>query len=318
MWLSNYPSGSSSGLGYVGSSANSANYAFTTLYGPSCATANLTFAHELGHNLSAGHDRSASQQSTGKEYAHGFVDLPASTYTVMAYPTACINAGITCTRVSAYSGPGVISNGRAQGTPLDDNTRAINEHIALASNYRQSQIYPGTVAITGSARYKGTAVATAANWAPAVTFGYQWYVDGAPIPGAVGASYTPSPSLIGHSLSVAVTGSAPYYAPVSLGSAAVAIGKASFKSKRPKVKGVPRAGRVLSAKLKGWKPKPSKKSVKVRYQWLKNGKKIKGAKKSTYRVRAKDRGKKISVKVTVKKKYYEKTSRSSKKIKIRR
>ena len=46
--------------------------------------------------------------------------------------------------------------------------------------------------------------------------------------------------------------------------------------------------RVLSVKIKGWKPKPAKKSVKVRYQWLKNGKKIKGAKKATYRLRAKD------------------------------
>ena len=56
----------------------------------------------------------------------------------------------------------------------------------------------------------------------------------------------------------------------------------------------------------------------MRYQWFKNGKKIKGAKKSAYRVRAKDRGKKIYVKVTIKKKSYQKASRSSKKIKIRR
>jgi len=70
--------------------------------------------------------------------------------------------------------------------------------------------------------------------------------------------------------------------------------------------------------VKGWKPKPAKKSVKVRYQWLKNGKKIKGAKKATYRVRAKDRGKKISVRVTAKKKGYEKARKSSKKVKIRR
>jgi hypothetical protein len=319
MWHSGEdPAGANCGIGFLGQNnpKDDPNYAFTAIYYDGCATANLTFAHELGHNLSAGHDYGASEQSTGKPYAHGYVDAAANSRTIMAYATSC--AG--CVRTANYSNPSLIINGRPQGSvqPPTNNVQAIVEQMALAANYRQSQIYPGTVAITGSARYKGTAVATAANWAPAVTFGYQWYVDGAPIPGAVGASYTPSPSQIGHSLSVAVTGNAPYYAPVSLGSAAVAIGKASFKSKRPKVKGVPRAGRVLSAKLKGWKPKPSKKSVKVRYQWLKNGKKIKGAKKSTYRVRAKDRGKKISVKVTVKKKYYEKTRRSSKKVKIRR
>ncbi len=81
---------------------------------------------------------------------------------------------------------------------------------------------------------------------------------------------------------------------------------------------MPRAGRLLSVSVKGWKPKPKQKSVKVRYQWLKNGKKIKGAKKATYRVRAKDRGKKISVRVTAKKKAYDKAVRSSKKVKIRR
>ena len=81
---------------------------------------------------------------------------------------------------------------------------------------------------------------------------------------------------------------------------------------------MPRAGRLLSVSVKGWKPKPKQKSVKVRYQWLKNGKKIKGAKKATYRVRGKDRGKKITVRVTVKAKGYDKASRTSKKVKIRR
>ncbi len=96
------------------------------------------------------------------------------------------------------------------------------------------------------------------------------------------------------------------------------VGKAQFKTRKPKLRGVPRAGRVLSVTLKGWKPKPAKKSVKVRYQWMKNGKKIKGAKKATYRLRAKDRGKKISVVVKVKKKGYATTKRSSKKVKVRR
>ncbi|RYB94465.1 hypothetical protein EUA93_08985 [Nocardioides oleivorans] len=320
MWLSNYPAGTSCGLGYIGSGAGSADYAFTALYGPSCSTGNMTFAHELGHNLSADHDSGASSapSARSKPYARGYVDLTAGTYSVMAYPTACQAAGVSCTRAAAFSGPNVLWNGRPQGTAAIDNTRAINEQIGLAANYRQSQIYPGAVAITGSARYKGTAVATPTDWAPAVSYSYQWYVDGAPVPGAVGATYTPGPSQIGHALSVAVTGSAPYYTPASVGTAAVAIGKATFKTKRPKLKGVPRAGRVLSVKLKGWKPKPGKKGVKVRYQWMRNGKNIKGAKKATYRLGRKDRGKKVSVVVKVKKKYYDTAKKSSKKIKVRR
>jgi hypothetical protein len=38
--------------------------------------------------------------------------------------------------------------------------------------------------------------------------------------------------------------------------------------------------------------------VKYKYQWLRNGKAIKKATKSTYKLTAKDKGKKISVKVT--------------------
>jgi hypothetical protein len=322
MWLSNYPSGTSCGLGYVGQNAQSADYAFTTLYGPSCATGNMTFAHELGHNLSANHDMGASQPpSGGKAYARGYVDTAAATYTIMAYPTACLAVNPSCTRVNVYSNPALVVNGRPQGatTPVNtNNVQAITEQIGLAANYRQSQIYPGSVAITGSARYKGTAVAAAADWAPAVTYSYQWYVDGAPVAGAVGATYAPTPSQIGRTLSVSVTGNAPYYAPVALGTAPVAIGKASFKTRKPKLKGVPRPGRVLSVKLKGWKPKPGKKGVKVRYQWMRNGKKIKGAKKASYRLGRKDRGKKVYVVVKVKKQYYETTKVSSKKVKVRR
>ncbi|SEB77249.1 Metallo-peptidase family M12B Reprolysin-like [Nocardioides exalbidus] len=322
MWHSNYPGSISCGIGYIGSgdAKNDPNYAFTALYGPSCATGNMTFAHELGHNLSADHDAGASSppSSRGKAYARGYVDLAARTYTVMAYPSACDAAGVSCTRAAVYSGPGVLWNGIPQGNPAIDNTRAINEQIGLAANYRQSQIYPGTVAITGSARYKGTAVATPAGWTPAVSFSYQWYVDGVAVPGAVGATYTPGASLIGHALSVGVVGSAPFYSSVGLGSAPVAIGKATFKTKRPKLKGVPRAGRVLTVKLKGWKPKPGKKGVKVRYQWMRNGKKIKGAKKASYRLGRKDRGKKVSVVVKVKKKNYDTAKKSSKKVKVRR
>ena len=51
--------------------------------------------------------------------------------------------------------------------------------------------------------------------------------------------------------------------------------------------------------------------------WI-TGKAIKGAKRSTYRVSRKDRGKKIWVQVTGKRNGYESASRVSKKLKIRR
>ncbi|MBS2936261.1 hypothetical protein KDN32_00720 [Nocardioides sp. J2M5] len=321
MWLSGSdPAQSTCGIGFLGGSGDAARdaaNAFTATYIDGCATSNLTFAHEVGHNLSAGHDAGASEAPQGKPYARGYVDVPGNTLTIMAYPTTCRS----CVRTLNFSNPNLLVNGRPQGTtsPVTTfNAQAMNEQVPLAANYRQSQIYPGAVAIGGAARWKGKAKAVTGSWAPAVTFGYQWFLDGAPVSGATASTFKLGRKAIGKTLSLQVFGSAPNYATVIAGTAPVVVGKATFKTRKPKLRGVPRVGRVLSVKLKGWKPKPAKKSVKVRYQWMKNGKKIKGAKKATYRVRPKDRGKKITVVVKVKKKGYATAKRSSKKLKIRR
>ncbi len=317
------PAGASCGIGSLGGSSpqyDPERAAWTVVYAAECATSFRVFAHELGHNLSAHHDAGAAQPpSGGKPYARGYVDVPAKTITVMSYYDQCTAAGVyDCTRIGYYSNPGISYNGRVQGAALANNAQAIAEQIAAVASYRQSQIYPGAVSIAGSARFKGTAEAATTPWSPNVTLAFQWWLDGVPVPGATNSTFKLSRRDIGKTLTLRVAGAAPYYTPVAVDAAAVVVGKALFKTKRPKLRGVPRAGRVLSVKVKGWKPKPSKKSVKVRYQWLKNGKKIKGAKKATYRVRAKDRGKKITVRVTVKSKGYQKASRTSKKVKIRR
>lgn len=59
-------------------------------------------------------------------------------------------------------------------------------------------------------------------------------------------------------------------------------------------------GRKLTAYRGAWSPSP----MAYRYQWLRNGHKIKNATKSSYRLTRKDRGAKISVQVTVKRTYY--------------
>lgn len=323
LWLAgSVPGGAACGIAYLGGldpQYDPEYAAWSVVYAAACATEFRAFAHEVGHNLSGHHDAGASQPPTdGKPYARGYVDVGAQTITVMAYYDQCVRAQVNCTRIGYFSNPNVAYNGRAQGTAATQNVQAINEQIATVAGYRQSQIYPGAASIAGRPRFKGTAEATSTPWSPAVTLSYQWWLDGVAVPGATASTFKLSRRDIGKTLTLQVFGSAPFYPTVVAPDASVVVGKAMFRTKRPKLRGVPRAGRVLSVKVKGWKPKPAKKSVKVRYQWLKNGKKIKGAKKATYRVRAKDRGKKISVRVTAKKKGYEKARRSSKKVKIRR
>ncbi|MBD3923602.1 hypothetical protein IEZ26_03140 [Nocardioides cavernae] len=323
LWLAgSVPGGASCGIAYLGGTDPQYDpqyAAWSVVYAAACATEFRAFAHEVGHNLSAHHDAGAFQPPTeGKPYARGYVDVAAQTITVMAYYDQCVRAQVNCTRIGYFSNPNVAYNGRVQGTGATNNVQAINEQMAAVAGYRQSQIYPGTAAIAGRPRFKGTAEATSTAWSPAVNLSYQWWLDGVAVPGATASTFKLGRRDIGKTLTLQVLGSAPFYATVAAPDASVVVGKALFRTKRPKLRGVPRAGRVLSVKVKGWKPKPAKKSVKVRYQWLKNGKKIKGAKKATYRVRAKDRGKKISVRVTAKKKGYEKARTSSKSIKIRR
>src|SRR5690606_13020322 len=56
--------------------------------------------------------------------------------------------------------------------------------------------------------------------------------------------------------------------------------------------------------------------AKFSYQWYRNGKKIKGAKKKTYKVKKSDLGKKLSVKMTAKLKGFAKSSATTKKAKV--
>ncbi len=77
---------------------------------------------------------------------------------------------------------------------------------------------------------------------------------------------------------------------------------AKIKAKaRPRVVGRARVGKVLRVRGAKWNVKP-----KVKYQWLRNRKPIKGAAKARYRLTAKDRKKRISVRVTASRPGYQK------------
>ncbi|WGX98004.1 hypothetical protein [Nocardioides sp. L-11A] len=82
----------------------------------------------------------------------------------------------------------------------------------------------------------------------------------------------------------------------------------------PKVAGKARVGKVLKVKGLTWSPAPGK----VSYQWLRNGKAIKKATRASYRITRKDRGKRVSVRVTASASGLASTSWTSPKTKVRR
>jgi uncharacterized repeat protein (TIGR01451 family) len=91
-----------------------------------CVSPNLSFAHEMGHNMGLKHDRYLDQSSSPYSYSHGYVNqaalLPGATTdkrwrTVMAYNDECAALGFNCTRVTYFSDPARTYTGDPMGVP---------------------------------------------------------------------------------------------------------------------------------------------------------------------------------------------------------
>ncbi|MFC7765238.1 hypothetical protein [Leucobacter soli] len=158
--------------------------------------------------------------------------------------------------------------------------------------------------------------AKAGSWGPTgVKLSYQWLRNGKAISKATKSSYTLTASDRGKKISLRVTGALAGAEPLARTSKSTsAVKYGALKSATPKVSGTAKAKKTLKAKAGSWGPK----GVKLSYQWLRNGKKISGATKSSYKVSSKDRGKKISVKVTGKLSGYSTVSKTSAKKSVKR
>jgi len=77
---------------------------------------------------------------------------------------------------------------------------------------------------------------------------------------------------------------------------------------KPKATGKAKVGKTLKASKGTWAATPTK----VSYQWYRGAKKIKGQTKAKHKVVAKDKGKKLHVKVTAKSTGYTTVSATSK------
>lgn len=162
--------------------------------------------------------------------------------------------------------------------------------------------------VTGTPRVGAPLLASPGTYSVSgVRTSYQWLRRGAPVAGATEATYTPSPADLGAVLSVKVTASRPGYRPMTAVSTATSLVQRGVIGvrRKPVVKvGHKKAKRAkVHARLKvthgSYAP-----SGKVRYRWLRGTKAIKHATKARYRVTARDHGKRLRVRVTVRKPGY--------------
>ena len=122
------------GVGYLmGSIAGNQNNAFTVTV-RSCAVGNLSFAHELGHNMGSQHN---PENGSGPTFPYGFGHYVNGSYrTVMSYVDPCTSG---CARAAYFSNPNVYYLNAATGiNNARDNARSINNTADVITGYRYS------------------------------------------------------------------------------------------------------------------------------------------------------------------------------------
>nr|WP_231134804.1 Ig-like domain-containing protein [Motilibacter deserti] len=127
----------------------------------------------------------------------------------------------------------------------------------------------------------------------AASVSYAWLRDGKPVSGTAKTRALTKTDLK-HTFACRVTATNASGTTV-VTSAAVRVGPAALKAaKAPSVAGKAVVGGKLTAKAGTWSPK----ATSVKYQWLRDGKAISGAKAATYTLKKADKGHTVSVQVT--------------------
>lgn len=156
------------GLAWVGPSAG---YAFSVV-NRGCATSNLSFAHELGHNFGALHDPYVDASNYPYAFGHGHANPTQRWRTVMAYNNACAAAGTSCTRIAYFSNPNQTYGSPASplGTAsTSDNARVHNQNAYSVANFKLAAAQGCTYALStsgasiGAASTSGSVGVTAAS-----------------------------------------------------------------------------------------------------------------------------------------------------------
>ncbi|GAA3568154.1 hypothetical protein [Kribbella ginsengisoli] len=137
----------------------------------------------------------------------------------------------------------------------------------------------GAPTVVGPVRVGAVVRSTPGKWVPAATgYTYQWRDNGVAIRGASAATYTPVAAMVGHKLSVTVTGSRAGSTSAAATSAGVLVtaGLAPVAKVLPVLKGTVKAGKAVTVSAGTWAPA----CTSYRYQWYSAGKAVASGTKS--------------------------------------
>ncbi|WP_330289104.1 Tat pathway signal protein [Streptomyces sp. NBC_00576] len=151
--------------------------------------------------------------------------------------------------------------------------------------------------VTGTVKVGAKVTAAPGSWSAAPSsYSFQWKADGKAIAGATAAAYVVPAGQLGRKLSVTVTAVKGGWKSGSATSAAVAVarGDAPKATKLPVIGGTAKVGKALKTSAGTWSPA----ATSYAYQWYAGGQAIAGATKSSLVLKAAQKGKKITVKVT--------------------
>ncbi len=152
-----------------------ADYAFAVV-ARDYATGAYTFAHELGHNMGANHDRDNADQGFFDD-SFGLQVPEAGFRTVMAY--SCSG----CVRVNRWSNPLITYNNAPTGIVDDaDNARTLNQTKAITAAFRSAAVGPPTDIASMVSPNPGTTLGSDTatfTWEDAGALGYRLAVSNA-------------------------------------------------------------------------------------------------------------------------------------------
>jgi len=241
----------------------------------------------------------------------GFVDSAKKPVANMGATLAAnhtYSIGYACTMLSADFATSTIipASGKAVAAWAKLTTDANKNWTIGVADAKFTQVAAPKLA--GTAVVGGTLKASTAVPTPAPTStSYQWLRDGQMISGAKSDSYKLTVADQGKKISARVTFGKSGYSSASADSATVVPVGTFAKVIAPKTTGTAATGYTLSATV----TQPSPSASAVRYQWLRDGKAISGATKSSYKLTAADQGKKVAVRAEFVRSGYQTTTATS-------